>query len=263
MDKVYVVKIGGKIIEEERLLDDFIKDFATLKYKKILVHGGGKNATKFAEELQIESTFINGRRVTDKKTLRIVDEIYSGLNKDIVIKLFNNHCKAIGYTGKDRTVINATKRGLLDGIDYGYVGDINEVNGALLHVKIEEGFVPVMSPLVYDIHTGYKLNTNADTIAFFTAAALVHHYEVHLVYCFELKGVLENFDDKNSVIPEINYTYYKRLKENGIISEGMIPKLDNAFEALNKGVNSVIICHANDLKKIINEDLLIGTTIKR
>ncbi|MCS6822787.1 MAG: acetylglutamate kinase [Cytophagaceae bacterium] len=263
MEKLYVIKIGGNIIESENLLDLFLQDFSTLNYGKVLVHGGGKNATKFAEELDIKSMFINGRRVTDKKTLRIVDEVYSGLNKDIIIKLFYNGCKAVGYTGKEDSVISATKRGLLDGVDYGYVGDINEVNGDALYEKIQQGYVPVMSPLVYDRETGYKLNTNADTIAYFTAKSLVKYYEVHLVYCFELKGVLENIEDKNSVIPEITPSYYEQLKQKGIISQGMIPKLDNAFEAIHAGVSSVIICKADDMKSIINEGASLGTTIRK
>ncbi|HSZ25005.1 MAG TPA: acetylglutamate kinase [Cytophagaceae bacterium] len=264
MEKLYVIKIGGNIIEDAKVLDDFLCNFASLNCYKVLIHGGGKNATQFANDIGIEAQFVEGRRITDEKMLRIVQQIYTSLNQEIIIKLFNLGCKATGITGKDGKIINAVKRAPLNGIDYGFVGDIREVNGEFLSdIIIKDQSIPVLSPIVYDIQTKKVLNTNADTIAYNVAKSLISKFEVHLIYCFELKGVLENFEDKNSVISEITPAKYSELKEKGIISKGMIPKMDNSFDAIHSGVTSVRICHADDLVDIINKEELKGTKLHK
>lgn len=263
MEKLYVIKIGGNIIENPEALDNFLINFSSLNCHKVLVHGGGKNATRFAEDIGIESIFEDGRRVTDIKMLKIVKEIYSGLNKEILIRLFQLGLKPIGFTGKDGMTISAKKRAPLKNIDYGYVGDITRVNGDLLKNEMNQGNTPILSPIVYDEDSKFVLNTNADTIAYNVSKSLTPFFEVHLIYCFELKGVLENFEDKNSVISEITPSKYSDLKEKGIISKGMIPKLDNSFDAISSGVTSVRICHANDLVSIINSGKQLGTVLRK
>lgn len=269
-EKLYVVKIGGNIIENGESLLKFLDDFSTLKGNKILVHGGGKDATKRIEELGLTANFVNGRRVTDENTLIIVDQVYRNLNTEIVIQLFERGCKAIGFTGiakMDGTiVITAKKRAPLEGTDYGFVGDIikEDINGVYLNKKLKEGYIPVFSPLVFDIEASSKvgtLNTNADTIAMNVSTSLSRHYDVDLIYCFELKGVLRNFEDKNSVITSLDKKEYESLKKEGIIAKGMVPKMDNSFEAISAGVKSVRICHADDLKSIINEGKQLGTVL--
>jgi len=262
MEKLYVIKIGGNIIENPSALENFLRNFSTINYKKILIHGGGKDATKTAEDRGIEQKFNEGRRITDSETLKIVDIVYTRLNRSIIDKLSELGCPSKGFTGLNDKAISATKRAPLNDIDYGFVGDISQVNGDYLSRILKDNETPVLSPLVYSSETGYKLNTNADTIAFNVSKSLTPFYEVHLVYCFELKGVLENFEDKDSVIPEIIPTQYNSLKEKGIISKGMIPKLDNSFDAINAGVTTVRICHANDLIGIINNGDAKGTILK-
>lgn len=269
-EKLYVVKIGGNIIENGENLLKFLDDFSSLKGNKILVHGGGKDATKRMEELGLVANFVNGRRVTDENTLIIVDQVYRNLNTEIVIQLYERGCKAIGFTGiakMDGTiVITAKKRAPLDGTDYGYVGDIikENINGVYLNQKLKEGYIPVFSPLVFDVEASTKvgtLNTNADTIAMNVSTSLSHHYDVDLIFCFELKGVLRDFEDKNSVIASLDKKEYESLKSKGIIAKGMVPKMDNSFQAISAGVKSVRICHADDLKSIINEGKQLGTVL--
>ena len=261
MKKLYVIKIGGNIIDNEEALNKFLQDYASLNADKILIHGGGKVATEISKGLGIEAQMVDGRRITDVETLKIVTMVYGGLiNKKIVANLQSKKCNAIGLTGADGNIIKATKRPIKNGVDYGFVGDVEKVNGEILDSLINSGLQPVIAPLTHD-GNGNILNTNADTMASVTAVAMSKAFEVHLVYCFELKGVLEDFENKDSVISDISSEKYISLKEKGIISKGMIPKMDNSFDAINAGVTSVRICHADDLVNIINKNEKKGTTL--
>ncbi|MEH6304429.1 acetylglutamate kinase [Olivibacter sp. CPCC 100613] len=257
MEKLSIVKIGGNIVEDQIALNTFTRAFANLEGRKILVHGGGKIASKLANELGIEAKMVNGRRITDLETLKIVTMVYAGLaNKNIVALLQANDCDAIGLSGADGNTICAVKRPVKE-IDYGFAGDITPTS---IHTKriqglIELGLYPVFSAITHN-GEGQLLNTNADTIASALAVALAANYETALIYCFEKRGVLENIEDENSVITEINHTNYSVLKAQGVIADGMIPKLDNAFDAISKGVKKVVIKHADDLI-----DERAGTTI--
>ncbi len=262
MEKLYVIKIGGNIIDNEEALSKFLTDYASLNAKKILIHGGGKVATDISAGLGIEAKMVEGRRITDAETLKIVTMVYGGLiNKRVVAALQSKNCNAIGLTGADANCIKSKKRPVKNGIDYGFVGDVENVDSEILHGLIKLGLYPIIAPLSHD-GEGNMLNVNADTMASVTSVALSNLFEVHLIYCFELKGVLENFEDKNSVILEITPSKYAGLKEKGIISKGMIPKLDNSFDAISAGVSSVRICHADDLTSIINEHSSKGTVLK-
>jgi len=246
--KIYVIKVGGKIVEEERALHQLLKDFSGIESSKILIHGGGRSATKLAEQLGIKSTMVDGRRITDADTLRVVTMVYGGLvNKNITAGLQSLGIDAIGLTGVDMDVIRSQKRPVKD-IDYGFVGDVEYVRADILKMLIDKGIVPVLAPLTHD-GKGIMLNTNADTIAAETAQALSEYYDVTLVYCFEKKGVLMNENDDNSVIPELDRERYKKYVDKKIIQGGMIPKLDNAFRSIDKGVSEVIITQASDLGK--------------
>ena len=243
-EKLTLIKVGGKIVEEDASLQKLLDDFAELPGRKVLVHGGGRSATRLAEQLGIESRMVNGRRVTDAETLRIVTMVYAGLvNKNIVAGLQARGVNALGLTGADMDVIRSVKRPVRD-IDYGFVGDVKQVDASLLGDLIARGVVPVMAPLTHD-GAGHLLNTNADTIAGETAKALAELFDVTLVYCFEKKGVLRNEHDEDSVIPFLNYADFLRLTGEGVIQGGMIPKLENAFEALNSGVCEVVITLAS------------------
>lgn len=260
-EKLYVIKVGGNIIDHEESLALFLKDLAGISPHKILVHGGGKIATEISKGLGIEAQMIEGRRVTDAETLKIVTMVYGGLiNKNIVSKLQALSCNAIGLTGVDANIILSEKRPLKKGVDYGFVADVKKVSPEPLIAMLGAGLTPVMAPLSHDGH-GNVLNTNADTVASCLAVALSEMYEVQLVYCFELKGVLSDFENKDSVIPQITPEYYLQLKEEGVISKGMIPKLDNSFDAINKGVDSVLICQADDLLCIVKGEKR-GTMLK-
>ena len=281
--KLYVIKIGGNIIDNEQKLASFLKDFAELfgtsantlhntplgdggKKLGLLVHGGGKLATKLAADLGIEQQLIEGRRVTDAATLKIVTMVYAGaINKNVVAQLQANGCNAIGLTGADGNAIKAHKRPpvfspLGDGgtIDYGFVGDVDEVNTGLLKSLLEQNIAVVLAPITHD-GNGLLLNTNADTIAQEAAKALSSIYDVELIYSFEKSGVLMDADDDASVIPSINPTTYSELKEKQVIFAGMIPKLDNAFAAINSGVSRVIIGKAEQLQQLITGEA--GTSI--
>jgi len=255
-----VIKIGGNIIDDPAKLSAFLKDFATLDGYKILVHGGGKIATDIGKKLGIEPNYVNGRRITDEQTLNLVTMVYAGLiNKNIVAELQAGGCNAIGLTGADGCILPATKRPVKD-IDYGFVGDVksDNINSELINKFLHTGLTPVFAPLTYS--AGGLLNTNADTIAQEVAQAMSHHMPVQLVYCFEKKGVLIDAEDDNSAINRITAKDFDELKEKGIISGGMIPKLENAFTAIDKGVESVIIGHADDLHALISGDS--GTCIR-
>jgi acetylglutamate kinase len=248
MEKLTVVKVGGKIVEEAESLNQFLNDFKNISGSKILVHGGGRLATSMAAKLGIETQMVEGRRITDKATLEVVTMVYGGLvNKNIVAGLQAKGCNASGFTGADLDLIRAVKRPVKE-IDYGYAGDIIDVNTSELRLLIAEGVTPVIAPLTHD-GKGQLLNTNADTIATELAVDLAKFYGVNLVFCFEKDGVLVNPDDNNSIIRDLDRELYKQYKSEGIISEGMIPKLDNAFRALNSGVNMVLITNAKNLTK--------------
>ncbi len=245
-EKLTLVKVGGKIVEEEDTLKNLLRDFSRIEGFKVLVHGGGRSATKLAERLGIESRMVNGRRVTDAETLRVVTMVYGGLvNKNIVAGLQALDVNALGLTGADINLIRSKKRPVAE-VDYGFVGDVKEVNADLLALLIHEGIVPVLAPLTHD-KQGHILNTNADTIAGETAKALAKHFDVTLVFCFEKKGVLRDEKDDESVIPELNRTMFKQLVEEGVIQGGMIPKLENAFQAVDAGVKEVVITQASEI----------------
>lgn len=241
--KLTVIKVGGKIVEEPQSLHQLLEDFSQIEGYKVLVHGGGHSATKIASQLGIESKMVNGRRITDADTLNVVTMVYGGLvNKNIVAGLQAKGVNALGLTGADMDVIRSEKRPVKE-IDYGFVGDVKQVNATLLYELIAKGVVPVMAPLTHD-GTGNMLNTNADTIAGETAKALARYFDVTLIYCFEKNGVLKDENNDDSVIAHITQTEFKSYVEEGVIQGGMIPKLENAFEAIDAGVSEVVITHA-------------------
>ncbi|MGZ3865122.1 MAG: acetylglutamate kinase [Bacteroidia bacterium] len=263
MKKLYIIKIGGNIIDSEKELDQFLNSFAAIDGLKILVHGGGKLATELSAKLNIETKMIHGRRITDADTLKITAMVYAGwINKNIVSKLQSKNCNALGLSGADGKCILTEKRKVKD-IDYGFVGDIlpQGIDTAFIQNVLEFGVTPVFSPITSDLN-GQLLNTNADTIASALAGALSELYNVHLVYCFEKRGVLSDKNDASSVIEKIDSINYEELKTNGTIADGMIPKLDNAFVAKDEGVSYVVIGHANDLQKIIKKEKNAGTLIE-
>ena len=240
-EKLTVVKVGGAIVEDEAQLNQLLKDFSAISGKKVLVHGGGRRATQVAKQLGIETQMVNGRRITDAQMLQVVTMVYGGLvNKNLVARLQANGVNALGLTGADANVIQAHKRPVKDGIDYGYVGDVDKASGDTLSHLIEAGITPVMAPLTHDMQ-GNILNTNADTIASETAKALAPFYDVTLIFSFEKKGVLSNPDDDDSVIPTITRDDFQRLKADGTVAGGMLPKLENAFNAIAVGVKAVNI----------------------
>lgn len=241
MEKLTVIKVGGKIVEETESLQQLLTDFCAIPGYKVLVHGGGRSATKIAADLGIESHMVNGRRITDADMLKVVTMVYGGLvNKNIVASLQARGVNALGLTGADLNVLRSDKRPVKDGIDYGFVGDVKEANSSILAKLIADGIVPVMAPLTHD-GKGNMLNTNADTIAQETAKALSKHFDVTLIYSFEKKGVLRNADDDDSVIPHITREEFQAYVADGTVQGGMIPKLENAFQALDAGVKKVII----------------------
>ena len=258
MDKLYVIKIGGNVIDDESKLAAFLQSFASIQAPKILVHGGGKLATRLAAQLGIEQQMIEGRRITDAETLKIVTMVYAGyINKNIVAQLQANNCNAIGLCGADGNVIQAHKRHH-PSTDYGFVGDVDAVNTALLQCLLEQNINVVLAPITHN-KEGLLLNTNADTIAQEIAQAMSSLYEVHLIYSFEKNGVLLDINDDNSVIQSLNLSYYAALKEQQVIFAGMIPKLDNAFAALSKGVHRVVIGKAEQLDQLVAQTA--GTSI--
>ena len=256
MEKVTIVKVGGAIVEDNEKLAQLLTDFAAIPGKKVLVHGGGRRATKVAAALGIESKMVNGRRITDEQMLEVVTMVYGGLvNKNLVAKLQAKGVNALGLTGADMDVIHSHKRPVKDGVDFGYVGDVERANGKMLQTLIQEGITPVMAPLTHD-GNGNILNTNADTIASETAKALAPYYDVTLIYSFEKKGVLSNPDDDNSVIPVITRSDFEKYQADGTIGGGMIPKIENALAAVDAGVKEVIITLATAI------DGKQGTVIK-
>lgn len=262
MEQLFVIKIGGNVIDDEKNLAAFLQNFASINAKKILVHGGGKIATKIGEQLGIQSNYINGRRITDEATIDLVTMVYGGLvNKKIVAKLQSLQCDAIGLTGADANIIPAVKRPVKD-IDYGFVGDVIKEKIAVknLEVLLANNFTLVIAPLTHD-GNGQMLNTNADTVASSLAVALSNSYDVRLIYCFEKNGVLENVDDDDSVITLITKEKYQQLLKDKKLFDGILPKIDNAFAAIDNGVKEVLIGHANDLLQNVTPDTK-GTLIK-
>ncbi|APZ47070.1 acetylglutamate kinase [Polaribacter reichenbachii] len=248
MEKLSIIKIGGNIIEDETSLNAFLKLFSNLEGHKILVHGGGKRATHIASKLGIKSKMINGRRITDAETLEVITMVYGGLvNKNVVAKLQALQVDAIGLTGADINSIKSDKRPVKD-IDFGFVGDVKKVASNSIDKLIQADFTPVFCAITHD-GNGQLLNTNADTIASTIGVGMSDIYETSIYYCFELNGVLQDFSDKNSVIKNINTNSYKELLDAKIITDGMIPKIDNCFDALNNGVQKVHIGNTAMLTK--------------
>ena len=249
------------MVEDELQLSQLLRNFSAIEGRKVLVHGGGRKATKMAERLGIETKMVNGRRITDSDMLEVVTMVYGGLvNKNLVARLQANGVNAIGLTGADADVIRSHKRPvkMVDGlpVDYGFVGDVDNADGQTLSHLIEAGITPVMAPLTHD-GEGHVLNTNADTIASETAKALAPYYDVTLIFSFEKKGVLRNPDDDDSVIETITRADFERYKADGTISGGMLPKIENALNAVEAGVSRVIITLATAI------DGEHGTVIKR
>jgi acetylglutamate kinase len=256
-EKLTIVKVGGAVVEDEVQLAQLLKDFSAIEGRKVLVHGGGRRATQVAASLGIESKMVNGRRITDADMLSVVTMVYGGLvNKNLVARLQANGVNALGLTGADINVIRSHKRPLKDGIDFGFVGDVDTADGQMLSRLIEAGITPVMAPLTHD-GMGHILNTNADTIASETAKSLAPYYDVTLIFSFEKKGVLSNPDDDDSVIPTITRTDFIKYKADGTISGGMLPKIENALAAIDAGVSRVIITLATAI------DGQHGTIIKQ
>ncbi len=258
MESLCVIKIGGNIIDDDALLSVFLKKFVAIKSKKILIHGGGKQATRMAEKLGIPQQLIDGRRITDGETLKIVTMVYAGyINKNIVAELQSLSCNSIGISGPDGNSILAHKRENAL-IDYGFAGDIDRVNADWFRQLLDSGLCIVVSSITHD-GNNQLLNTNADTIAQEIAKAMSPAFEVSLVYSFEKPGVLQDIENENSVISKLSQLNYKKLKEAGKIFSGMIPKLDNAFKAIDSGVNRVIIGKGEELDLLISGKS--GTTI--
>ncbi|SDR86348.1 N-acetylglutamate kinase [Polaribacter sp. KT25b] len=248
MEKLSIIKIGGNIIEDETSLNDFLKLFSNLEGHKILVHGGGKRATHIASKLGIESKMVNGRRITDAETLEVITMVYGGLvNKNVVAKLQALNIDAIGLTGADINSIKSEKRPVKE-VDFGFVGDVKEIAHNSIDKLIKADFTPVFCAITHN-GNGQLLNTNADTIASTIAVGMSEIYETSIYFCFELNGVLRDFNDKNSVVKVINSKTYQKLLVDKIITDGMIPKLDNCFDALNNGVSRVNIGNTSMLTK--------------
>lgn len=256
MTQLTIVKVGGKIVEEPESLEQLLNDFAAIKGNKLLVHGGGRSATKVAAQLGIETKMVDGRRVTDAEMLKVVTMVYGGLvNKNIVAKLQARGINALGLTGADMNVIQSHKRSP-EPVDFGFVGDVDKVDGKQLSMLIDAGIVPIMAPLTHN-KEGELLNTNADTIAGEVAKAMTAYYDVTLMFCFEKDGVLADENDDSSVIPHISGNDFQQLVDDKVITGGMIPKIKNAVDAVKAGVKSVIITKATAI------DGLHGTKITK
>jgi acetylglutamate kinase len=241
MNKLYIIKIGGNVLDNEKSLKSFLKDFASIQAPKILIHGGGKIATKLGEQLGIQSNYVKGRRITDAPTLDLVTMVYGGLvNKQIVAQLQAHHCNAMGVTGADGNLIKAVKRPKGE-VDFGFVGDITaeSVNSTLLYFLLKQNVIPVFAPLTHA--DGSILNTNADTIASVLAISLSKHFDTRLIFCFEKTGVLQDVTKEDSVITSLDKKLYEKLLKDGSFHDGILPKLENAFSAINAGVKEVLI----------------------
>ncbi len=251
-EKMYIIKVGGNVIDDVDKLNSFLKSFSEIPGKKILVHGGGKIATSIGNKLGIVSKYIDGRRITDDETIDLVTMVYGGLvNKKIVAKLQSLHCNAIGITGADANLIPAKKRGVAE-IDYGWAGDIesDKINRGSWKMFLENDLTPVGASLTHD-GNGHMLNTNADTIASVIAVSLSEYFEVSLIFCFEKNGVLLDINDENSVIEKMNDVKYESLKKSNKLFAGILPKIDNSFDAVKKGVKEVVIGNSSQLSSLI------------
>ena len=257
MDKLHIIKIGGNVIDDEGQLASFLDLYSAVPGKKILVHGGGKLATKLAEQLDVPQQLVDGRRITDAATLKIVTMVYAGyINKNIVARLQSFGVNSIGLSGADGNVIKANKR---VSADHGFVGDIDTVNVYFLHSLLKQDVSPVICPITHN-EKGQLLNTNADTIAQEVSTAMSRLYDVTLIYLFEKEGVMTDVSNENSVIKMITKKEFLRLKEEGRITAGMIPKMENAFDAIDKGVKKVLIGKAAKLNQLLQGNA--GTTIQ-
>ncbi len=252
-----VVKVGGAVVEDDAQLSLLLRDFGNIEGRKILVHGGGRRATQVAARLGIESKMVDGRRITDSDMLEVVTMVYGGLvNKGIVARLQAAGVNALGLTGADMNIIRSHKRPLKNGVDFGFVGDVDKADGEALSRLIEAGVTPVVAPLTHD-GRGNMLNTNADTMAAETAKALAAIYDVTLIYCFEKPGVMVDPDDDTTIIPVITRESFAQLRADGTVSGGMLPKIENALQAVDAGVSRVIITKATAI------DGQQGTFIRR
>jgi acetylglutamate kinase len=254
MNKLYIIKIGGNVLDDEKALAHFLKDFASIQAPKILIHGGGKIATKLGDQLGIESQYVKGRRITDSPTLDLVTMVYGGLvNKQIVAQLQSLHCNALGLTGADGNLIKAIKRPIGE-VDFGFVGDITaeSVNSTLLYFLLKQNVIPVFAPLTHA--DGVMLNTNADTIASVLAVSLSKHFDTRLIFCFEKTGVLRDVAKEETVINTLNKSMYQQLLKEGAFHDGILPKLENAFDAINHGVKEVLIGEDTNLLANIGYD---------
>jgi acetylglutamate kinase len=262
MNRLFIIKIGGNVLDNEKSCKTFLKDFASISEPKILIHGGGNLATKIGDQLGIHSNYVNGRRITDEPTRDLVTMVYGGLiNKQIVAQLQALECNALGVTGADGNLIRAVKRPIKE-IDYGWVGDItaNSINTSFLYFLLKQNIVPVFAPLTYA--DGVILNTNADTIASALAVALSKHFDIRLIFCFDKKGVLRDSKNSDSVIRKINQISWQQLLREGVLKDGILPKLENAFSAIHSGVQEVILGEAGDLLRNTKEESE-GTLITR
>lgn len=258
MECLKVIKIGGNVIDKPETLEKFLDNFCCIAGPKILVHGGGAVATELAKKLNIEVKIVEGRRITDGSMLKLVTMVYAGLiNKQLVASLQKRGCDAIGLSGADGNTVPACKR-KDEKIDWGFVGDVKspDINTRLIDDFIRGNMIPVFCAITHDCN-GSLLNTNADTMAREIAAAMSSMYNIELIYCFEKQGVLLNPDDDNSVIPLITKDSFSKMKESGQVSGGMIPKLDNAFKALENGVKKVVIKHADNLLEGKETDIIL------
>lgn len=256
---VRIFKIGGKVIDHAQELATFLDDFSALPDPKILIHGGGRIATQMAERLGIVTEMIEGRRVTTQEMLDVVLMVYGGLvNKKIVAHLQSSSCNAVGLTGADMNCLEADKRPA-EPVDYGFAGDVRQVNAFVFEQLLQQGVTPVLAPLTHN-KKGLLLNTNADTIAASVAVALAQAYSVELFYCFEKPGVMTDIQDDASLLEVLNQSTYRQLKEEGVIADGMVPKLDNAFHTLQQGVSRVFIMHHRQVNHI-EKQYFKGTTL--
>lgn len=263
LQELYVIKIGGYILDNEKLLSRFLSDFASLPSNKVLIHGGGKLATELSHKLGIETKMIDGRRVTDEDTIRIVTMTYAGwINKSITAKLQTHNCPALGLSGVDAQLIPAVKRPIKN-IDYGWVGDVlpGKINVSFFKSILEQNMVPVIAPISCN-DQGQLLNINADTIAQYIAESLSPYFATTLVYCFEKNGLLENVQDDSTVISEISLETAADMKQSGTITSGMLPKIDNAFQAIKNGVQTVMIGNALHVRQLALKLNGYGTRIK-
>lgn len=259
--ELIIIKIGGNVIDNDKMLDEFLTKVASIHQPKILIHGGGKLATQLSVKLGVETKMIDGRRITDTETIKIVTMVYAGLvNKTIVAKLQSNKCNAIGLCGADAQLMVAHKR-QHPTIDFGFVGDIDSINASFLSELLKSNHTPILAPISMS-KDGLLLNTNADTIASSVAVALSKDFKVKLFYCFEKNGLLKDINDENSIINSIKISEIQQLIEDKTIIDGMIPKVQNIKQAIENGVDSVTLCHASNLLDLINENSKFGTTFK-